>query len=182
MKKPFPKNQIETSTLKIKLFTGLVLHIDVTGANFKKERRTVLLHLFKALKKELIFIRNLKEEPNGFIYHTDSFGLNSLAERFTPASTFQATEAKTKMQRFGHRMRIFRNELGLTQLELSEIIDIDRTYISRIERGKHQLSNTTKKRIMDLLSGIKLKRAILQPSHGKDFQKRSNGPPDLMLV
>jgi len=37
--------------------------------------------------------------------------------------------------RFGQRIRALRKELGLSQEALAELCDLDRTYISDIERG-----------------------------------------------
>lgn len=38
--------------------------------------------------------------------------------------------------RFGSRVRRLRNERGVTQLELAELVGVGRSYLSQIEQGK----------------------------------------------
>ncbi|MBC5787070.1 MULTISPECIES: helix-turn-helix domain-containing protein [Clostridiaceae] len=40
----------------------------------------------------------------------------------------------------GQRIRLKRRELNLTQMKLSELIDVSETYMSEIERGKSKVS------------------------------------------
>jgi transcriptional regulator with XRE-family HTH domain len=42
-------------------------------------------------------------------------------------------------QRFGQRLRVLRMRLGLSQEELAHLCDLDRTYISGVERGKRNI-------------------------------------------
>lgn len=41
---------------------------------------------------------------------------------------------------FGERLRSFRLELGLSQEELADRADFDRTYVSLVERGRRNIS------------------------------------------
>jgi transcriptional regulator with XRE-family HTH domain len=47
---------------------------------------------------------------------------------------------KAIQQRFGERIRQLRKKQGLSQEELAEKCDLDRTYISGIERGLRNVS------------------------------------------
>ena len=40
------------------------------------------------------------------------------------------------MKRFGEKIRTLRQQHGLTQLEMSNALNIDRTHLSDLERGK----------------------------------------------
>jgi len=41
---------------------------------------------------------------------------------------------------FGLKIRAIRDEAGLSQEELAELADLDRTYVSSVERGKRNIS------------------------------------------
>ena len=64
--------------------------------------------------------------------------------------------------RFGSQLRDVRTELGITQNELSEMADIERSNITRIENGRYNLS-------LGLM--VKLARAM-----GKDLDIRFTDP------
>jgi len=51
----------------------------------------------------------------------------------------------------GNRLAKQRNLLGVSQEELADKADLDRTYISGIERGKRNISVFTLKKISDAL-------------------------------
>lgn len=55
------------------------------------------------------------------------------------------------LKQFGAVVRIKRDELGLSQEELGEIVNLHRTYIGGIEQGRRNLS---------LLNIIKLSKAL----------------------
>lgn len=40
----------------------------------------------------------------------------------------------------GQRVKQLRNRLGISQEELSDIVELDRTYITSVERGKRNVS------------------------------------------
>jgi len=48
--------------------------------------------------------------------------------------------AQNKLEKLGIKIRQYRIEKKLSQEELSQICDFDRTYISLVERGKRNLS------------------------------------------
>lgn len=50
---------------------------------------------------------------------------------------------------FGSVLRQYRNQRGFSQEKLAEAIDMDRTYISMLERGIHQPSLTVVLRIAE---------------------------------
>ena len=56
-------------------------------------------------------------------------------------------------QAFGKVLRKFRTERSLSQEELAHICDLDRTYISLMERGKRKPTITT---IFALAKGLKV--------------------------
>ncbi len=43
-------------------------------------------------------------------------------------------------QTVGKRIRELRNKLGVSQEELAAIVELDRTYITSVERGKRNIS------------------------------------------
>lgn len=59
---------------------------------------------------------------------------------------------------FGNTLQKLRLEQNLSQLELSKISKIDRTFISLMERGIRQPSLTT---IIRLAAGLKMKPSLL---------------------
>jgi len=50
------------------------------------------------------------------------------------------TQSQNIMIRFGHRVRYLRNQLGLSQEDFAAKCELDRTYISSLERGKRNVS------------------------------------------
>lgn len=52
---------------------------------------------------------------------------------------------------FGRVLRAARKERGLSQERLAEAVDVDRTYVSMLERGIHQPSLTVLLRMADAL-------------------------------
>lgn len=59
---------------------------------------------------------------------------------------------------FGSTLQKLRLERNLSQMELSKICKIDRTFISLMERGIRQPSLTT---IVSLAAGLKMKPSVL---------------------
>lgn len=57
----------------------------------------------------------------------------------------------------GKKLAKHRNLLGISQEELADKADLDRTYISGIERGKRNISVFTLKKISDAL-GIEISK------------------------
>lgn len=43
-------------------------------------------------------------------------------------------------QKFGQRIKSFRNELGMSQEKFALLIDMDRTYYASVESGKRNIS------------------------------------------
>lgn len=60
------------------------------------------------------------------------------------------------LKEIGIKISQRRNLLGISQEELADKADLDRTYISGIERGKRNVSVFTLKKILDSLE-LKLK-------------------------
>lgn len=141
------KERFNTTTLEIKIQPGLILKFQAQGCLSKKSRRTALLLLLKAIKKEIQFM------TTAHLYHEDSGLLRRFYDQhLIEASTYQATAVETPEQKFGHRIRVLRNGLGMTQQELALLSGMRRDYISRIERGHHELNLPARKRLEDLLS------------------------------
>ncbi len=53
---------------------------------------------------------------------------------------------------FGKNLKKVRNEKGLSQEELAFIVNLDRTYIGRIERGERNISLSTAEKIANALN------------------------------
>ena len=60
--------------------------------------------------------------------------------RLQRIASIGVTNADKFIRRFGQRLRDLRNERGYSQEELAARCDLDRTYISGIERGKRNVS------------------------------------------
>ena len=67
------------------------------------------------------------------------------------------------LQRFGLHVKVLRTKLDLSQEKLASLCDLDRTYISGIERGKRNISLLN---IIKLASSLKVSSSELM-----DFQK-----------
>ena len=62
--------------------------------------------------------------------------------------------ARTSLQqKLGKKIKTLRNEAGLSQEQLGELTDLDRTYISDIERGKR---NPSLKSLEKLAKALKI--------------------------
>ena len=61
-------------------------------------------------------------------------------------------KAQTISERFGQVVRYVREKQGTSQEKLAELAEIDRTYVSMIERGKRHPTLEVSKRIADALS------------------------------
>ena len=53
----------------------------------------------------------------------------------------------------GKRIRDYRNKIGLSQEDFALLIEMDRTYYSSVERGKHNITINNLKKITD---GLKI--------------------------
>ena len=62
---------------------------------------------------------------------------------------------------FGEVLRTLRKERGLSQEKLAEMCDLDRTYISMLERGLHQPSLTA---FLRLAQAVEVSAAMLVES------------------
>lgn len=75
------------------------------------------------------------------------------------------TEDKT-LQLFGSHVKELRLSLGLSQEQLATLCELDRTYISGIERGKRNLS---------LVNIVKLASSLnISPSELMNFKEEIN--------
>jgi transcriptional regulator with XRE-family HTH domain len=68
------------------------------------------------------------------------------------------SEAGDILIRFGKRVRALREERGLSQEALSFACDLDRTYVSGIERGKR---NVSLRNIYALASALDVSLSVL---------------------
>ncbi len=66
------------------------------------------------------------------------------------------TPSETKLlKQFGHNVRAERQKIGLSQEELADKADLDRSYVGGVERGERNIS---------LVNIVKLARAIGIPA------------------
>lgn len=61
---------------------------------------------------------------------------------------------KIELEKLGHQIRYFRLNLNLSQEQLANKCDFDRTYISMLERGKR---NPSYMNLLKLCSGLEIK-------------------------
>lgn len=71
----------------------------------------------------------------------------------------------------GAAVRSIRNEVGISQEELADLADLDRTYVSGIERGRRNPSVRSLQRVSDAL-GVSLDVVFVR---AKELAKRSRG-------
>ena len=74
---------------------------------------------------------------------TASFLRRPLAAAGEPAcgaERRQSQEDRAYLVRFGHRLRVHRTRRGLRQDDVAALAELDRPYISRVERGQHSVS------------------------------------------
>jgi transcriptional regulator with XRE-family HTH domain len=69
-------------------------------------------------------------------------------------------------ERFGQVVKAIREKQNLSQEKLAELAEIDRTYVSMIERGKRHPTLEVASRIADALS-MKLSEVIRRAERGK---------------
>lgn len=65
-------------------------------------------------------------------------------------------EVKTRLKKFGLRVRFFRLRLQLSQDELARKADLHRTYVGAVERGERNICLTNIFRLADAL-GVETK-------------------------
>lgn len=64
--------------------------------------------------------------------------------------------------RFGQRLRVVREGVGISQEKLAELAGLHRTYVSSVERGKRNISIQNIER---LAKALKTTMAALMPDH-----------------
>lgn len=77
-------------------------------------------------------------------------------------------------KKFGERIKYLRNEIGISQEKFALSIDMDRTYYTSVENGRHNISIKNITKIFDGL-GISLK------NYSKDYQEIDNGKKSLHI-
>lgn len=58
-----------------------------------------------------------------------------------------------EIKRFGKSLRVMREQLGLSQEDFADLVDLDRSYIGGIERGER---NPTLRTILRICSTLKI--------------------------
>jgi len=58
----------------------------------------------------------------------------------------------TLQKKFGHNVSVKRKEIGISQEKLARAADIDRTYVSRIEKGSANITISIVERLSLALS------------------------------
>ena len=164
MKNPYYRNlPLNVSTLTISAQPGLTLKIEAKSVLSKKARRTALLLLLKAVKRELEFIRGAS------LFHDDSTLLRRFEDSMKEASTYQATAITTSNERFGHQIRMLRTGAGLTQNQLADICGLRREYLCLVERGQRTLSEKNKKRLSEVLEFLYIGKDVVSEPKNKVF-------------
>ena len=81
-------------------------------------------------------------------------------------------QQQEKYRQLGLNIAYYRKQRGLSQLQLSEMIDISRTHMSRIEIADCAVSLDVVFNICDVLQ--------IQPSKLFDFRDYTNGLPSIL--
>jgi ribosome-binding protein aMBF1 (putative translation factor) len=90
-----------------------------------------------------------RDVPKNASSATDSTGSKPLSPRGR-GSVEMADDYRLR-DLFAVNMRILRNRRGLSQEDLADLCDLDRTYVSSVERKKRNLSIANVQRITDAL-------------------------------
>lgn len=73
------------------------------------------------------------------------------------ATVYTSTEQKI-LKHVGAKIRALRNETGLSQEDFAKKVDLDRTYISDVERGERNVSVLN---LFKIAKGLKKSPAVL---------------------
>ena len=97
----------------------------------RKARRVILLNLFRKMREGLDSLTYVD------IWHSDESLKNDISRILRGhESGRDALNAKSEMEQFGFKLRVYRTRIGLTQQDLAEQIAIHRGYLAKIERGQ----------------------------------------------
>ena len=113
-------------------YRGLQITLTIWSPLPMVYRRQIALELFRAIKTTLRGI------SSAHIGHSDGHVLNVLNETSRALSSRGASVGNENP---GLRYRLRRQELGLTLRKASEVLDMDYSLLSRVERGKFKLSS-----------------------------------------
>lgn len=80
--------------------------------------------------------------------HTDGGGSSNFYDR-TISAEDMISEICGDLPEWSVMLRGLRNREGLTQAQLGEILDIEQTNISKMERGKRPIGKTTAKKLAE---------------------------------
>ena len=120
---------------------GLDIAIQIRSNLSRKYRRTILLSLFRHMKtriRELQII--MLSHENDPIATTLSMFLRGVVGN----DGLDRNELKMKGREIGYWIRLYRTQYGFTQKQFAELMDISKSQISMIERGKRDLSLVAK--------------------------------------
>ncbi|MBI3543251.1 MAG: helix-turn-helix transcriptional regulator [Deltaproteobacteria bacterium] len=138
----------------------------------RKTRRTFTLALIMAMRPHLSALLS------GAIHDTDQPQMRN-PDRYA-LSLHEALEIGTPASELGYRIRQARLALKLSQTGLAALVNVDRTHLSRIERGIHYPQVRTLKRIELALNCVlvpKRHNANGEESSKKNRRPRGDGRP-----
>lgn len=82
---------------------------------------------------------------------SDSLPLSDKKQDLSSFMEKNSPEGKTLQQQFGSTIRTVRTQLGITQQELADRADMQRTYLADVERGMRNLALTNITRLTKAL-------------------------------
>jgi transcriptional regulator with XRE-family HTH domain len=139
-----PMNELPPSVLSRRFskvwfrYAGVLIRVEVRSERSKKFRRQVLLLLFRAMKKSLRDLEALE------LTHGDSSIWAVCRDMDRRVSLHQALDLDTNAETQGFEIRLKRLHFGLTQEDFAKLSGISRVQISRLERGRMEMTPRTR--------------------------------------
>jgi DNA-binding XRE family transcriptional regulator len=128
--------------------------IRIHGRASRRERRAILLAAYRRIAPLFKVVCVTEPEyENGWIAHRDGSWQNAFRDLDRPISMRQAVKTRTQRQKLGFEIRMRRLKQGRSQEALAAAANINRSHLSRIERGHCQVKLSTLACIERVLNG-----------------------------
>jgi DNA-binding XRE family transcriptional regulator len=128
----------------------------------RRQRHTWALAVYERIEHLFGSALYLEMDGGGWIYHRDQPDAdNQIQSMERGLSRRQAQRTDTPAQRLGFEIRSRRLELGWNQERLSTEAGLNRTHLSQIELGKHQVQAETYLKLKNVLN--------LEPDRGAEL-------------
>jgi DNA-binding XRE family transcriptional regulator len=146
MKNENPKKPMHYTSASIIRGTGIRITVEISSRHNKAYRRNFLNAFNKAVYREMKFMRS------HCIVHDDTSDLNYTRDFLRNWSLKQGIPVDKTRTQLGFLIREKRTSLGLNQETFAKLLQIERTYVSKLEHGFANPSLALMKKIHELQS------------------------------